>query len=206
MSRRERKKVEARQRLYKAAIHLFITKGYESTSVQEITDLADMAKATFFNYFPTKEHVLAAYHIEMTNAILNTLTARSISSPAQAVMDALSVFAEWAEKSVSIGRILLRIVFGSDVLASIDQENEKKFYLWFEGQIQNAVRIGEMDSALDVPLFTSLIVAVLSSTAQEWFLSEQSFDLKAALESRIGFLLKSVSIQQQLFGIIKRNK
>ena len=204
--RRDRKKEEARQRLYKAAIHLFITKGYESTSVQEITDLADMAKATFFNYFPTKEHVLAAFHNEMTESILKTLTSRSYSSPTQAVMSAMGVFADWAEKSVSIGRILLRVVFGSDVLANSDQENEKKFYQWFEDQIRSAVSTGEMDSALDISLFTSLILAVLSSTAQEWFITEQSFDLKPALEMRIAYLVKSASVQRQSFGVVKKNK
>ena len=59
------KKAEVRSRLYSTALHLFLERGYENTTVQEITDLADVAKATFFNYFPTKEHVLAAYHNEM---------------------------------------------------------------------------------------------------------------------------------------------
>jgi AcrR family transcriptional regulator len=205
-NRRKRKKEQAKERLYKAAIHLFVTKGYESTTIQEITDLADMSKATFFNYFPTKEHVLAEYHNEMTRSILETLQSSSYPAASQAILSAMNVFAQWAEKSVSIGRILLRVVFGSEILKNADQENEKRFNQWIEEQVENGVRNGEILPHLDVSLFTSLIIAVLSSTVQEWFMSEQEFDLRPTLEKRVAFLLKAATVQNQTFGIIQSNR
>ncbi len=57
-SRRERAKVDRRERLYEAAMVLFRTKGYEATTVAEISQLAGLAKGTFFNYFPTKDAIL----------------------------------------------------------------------------------------------------------------------------------------------------
>ena len=57
-SRRERKKQETRQRMLEAAWDLFRVRGYEETTVEEITGAADVAKGTFFNYFETKEAVL----------------------------------------------------------------------------------------------------------------------------------------------------
>ena len=57
-SRRERKKQETRQRMLEAAWNLFRERGYEETTVEEITEAADVAKGTFFNYFETKEAVL----------------------------------------------------------------------------------------------------------------------------------------------------
>ena len=59
VSRRERKKEETRRRIFKAAIKLFGDRGFEATTVDEITEKADVAKGTFFNYFPRKEAVLA---------------------------------------------------------------------------------------------------------------------------------------------------
>lgn len=58
VSRRERKKDETRTRIFKAAVRLFREKGFETTTVDEITERADVAKGTFFNYFPRKEAVL----------------------------------------------------------------------------------------------------------------------------------------------------
>jgi len=59
LSRRERKKDETRQRIFHEAIRLFREKGFEATTIEDITDSADVAKGTFFNYFPKKEAVLA---------------------------------------------------------------------------------------------------------------------------------------------------
>ena len=59
LGRRERKKEETKRRIYVAALELFHEKGFERTTVDEITERADVAKGTFFNYFPHKESVLA---------------------------------------------------------------------------------------------------------------------------------------------------
>jgi AcrR family transcriptional regulator len=74
LSRRERKKLETRQGLLEAAHHLFREKGYEATTVEEITERADVAKGTFFNYFPSKEALLgevAVWGIEKLRAVLD---------------------------------------------------------------------------------------------------------------------------------------
>jgi AcrR family transcriptional regulator len=60
-SRRERHRNETRERLFRAALQLFAERGYLETTVEDITDTADVGKGTFFNYFPTKEHVLATF-------------------------------------------------------------------------------------------------------------------------------------------------
>jgi AcrR family transcriptional regulator len=59
LGRRERKKEETKRRIYVAALELFHEKGFERTTVDEITERADVAKGTFFNYFPHKESVLS---------------------------------------------------------------------------------------------------------------------------------------------------
>src|SRR5499426_4828151 len=60
-SRRERRSAELRERLFRAALALFASKGYAETTVEDITEAADVGKGTFFNYFPSKEHILMAF-------------------------------------------------------------------------------------------------------------------------------------------------
>ena len=59
--RRERRKEEVRQRLFRAAVHLFGTRGFEATTVEDITRAADVGKGTFFNHFRTKEMLLSEW-------------------------------------------------------------------------------------------------------------------------------------------------
>lgn len=62
--RRERRRAEVRERLFQAALQLFADRGFLETTVEDITEAADVGKGTFFNYFPTKEHVLATFGAE----------------------------------------------------------------------------------------------------------------------------------------------
>lgn len=61
LGRRERKKREARRKIFKAAFELFREKGFEETTVDEIAERADVAKGTVFNYFPRKASFLEAW-------------------------------------------------------------------------------------------------------------------------------------------------
>lgn len=56
--RRERRRVETRERIFRAAMQLFAERGFFQTTTEDITEAADVGQGTFFNYFPTKHHVL----------------------------------------------------------------------------------------------------------------------------------------------------
>ena len=58
---RERNKADIRERLFRAAFEQFGARGFTATTVEDITAAADVAKGTFFNYFPTKEHLLTEF-------------------------------------------------------------------------------------------------------------------------------------------------
>ena len=51
----------ARQRILQAANELFYTQGYRATGVSEIIELADVAKATFYSHFASKEALCSEY-------------------------------------------------------------------------------------------------------------------------------------------------
>ena len=59
--RRQRRSAELRERLFRAALDLFAKKGFAETTVEDITNAADVGKGTFFNYFPSKDHILLAF-------------------------------------------------------------------------------------------------------------------------------------------------
>lgn len=68
---RERKKLKTRAAIQKEAMRLFLEKGYEATTIEEIADAAEISPSTFFNYFPSKEEVVFADELDplLVNAI-----------------------------------------------------------------------------------------------------------------------------------------
>jgi AcrR family transcriptional regulator len=55
LSRRERRKLEVRERILDAAVELFDEQGFAATKVADISERADVAHKTFFNHFPSKQ-------------------------------------------------------------------------------------------------------------------------------------------------------
>src|SRR5438045_84507 len=77
--RRQRRSAEIRERLFRAALQLFAQKGFLETTVEDITEAADVGKGTFFNYFPSKDHILLAFgEMQLGKRQKNVVLAREI--------------------------------------------------------------------------------------------------------------------------------
>lgn len=63
----------SREILEEAACELFLEKGYEATSVADITQRAGVSRATFFNYIPTKSDLLWASVDDAIDALATAL-------------------------------------------------------------------------------------------------------------------------------------
>ncbi|KQO63449.1 hypothetical protein ASF23_04115 [Curtobacterium sp. Leaf261] len=58
MGRRERKKLEMRQRLTDVAAQLFMDRGYDAVAMSDVARVAGVADQTVYNYFPTKPNLV----------------------------------------------------------------------------------------------------------------------------------------------------
>src|SRR5256886_6556893 len=59
--RRQRRSSDIRERLFRASLDLFAQKGFAEPTVEDITEAADVGKGTFYNYSPSKDHILLAF-------------------------------------------------------------------------------------------------------------------------------------------------
>jgi|SRR5215472_10883527 len=81
-ARRQRRSAEIRERLFRSALALFGTKGFAETTVEDITEAADVGKGTFFNYFPSKDHILLAFGEMQLGKLEDAIeTARKTNEP-----------------------------------------------------------------------------------------------------------------------------
>lgn len=81
VGRRERKKRRTREALVEAALDLFMAKGFEATTVEEIADAVDVSSRTFFRYFSSKEEVALTLQTEQFEMLLAALAARPADEP-----------------------------------------------------------------------------------------------------------------------------
>ena len=72
-SRSGRPRASSREVLSEAACELFLEKGYEATSVSDITRRAGVSRSSFFNYFSAKSDVLWSGFDERVDAAVADL-------------------------------------------------------------------------------------------------------------------------------------
>lgn len=76
-SRAGRPKASSRETLAEAACELFLERGYDATSVADITQRAGVSRSSFFNYFSSKSDVLWSGLDERIEAAIEDIVAVS---------------------------------------------------------------------------------------------------------------------------------
>lgn len=98
LGRRERKKQETRDALESTAWRLFQRKGYDETTVEDITEAVDVSTRTFFRYFDSKEAVLFGDWRSGLEQVSELISARPPEEPP------LTVLFEVSQRLVQLGR------------------------------------------------------------------------------------------------------
>jgi AcrR family transcriptional regulator len=73
---RERKRQQTRERLTRAAMALFLDRGFEATTLDDIAAAAEISRRSFFHYFASKEDVVFAWQEDSTAALVAAVASR----------------------------------------------------------------------------------------------------------------------------------
>lgn len=138
IGRRERKKRQTREALERAALHLFREKGYDHTTIRDITEEVDVSQRTFFRYFPSKEAVLFGNWDESLELLRRLILERPGEEP---------VF-------VTLYQAALK-------LAEADRENEE-WLVMVKELAERSRRIGEFERNVIYPGFERVVAEALA--------------------------------------------
>ena len=158
--RRERRRAETQQRILTAALHLFATNGYLETTVEQITEAADIGKGTFFNYFSTKDALLMAIFEKVGEQFAQL---RASVPGTQDVRAALTEFAHNLLRMVVRAPRIVRSFFG---LALTDPLVGERFQSVFMQARQTVVAMLEHGQKIG-QVRTDIPAAVLGRTLQQ---------------------------------------
>lgn len=78
---RERKKLRTRQALADTALRLFLDKGFQETTLDELVNAVEVSKRTFFRMYGSKEDVAMAAELELWDAYVAEVEARELHGP-----------------------------------------------------------------------------------------------------------------------------
>src|ERR1700738_3756980 len=122
--RRQRRSSQIRERLFRAALDLFAQHGFADTTVEDVTNAADVGKGTFFNYFPSKDHLLIAFSDMQLSKLQTTVEQmRDRPEPMRSFFRSMTLrMTEEPARAPDVVRAILQAHLSSSSVRSVMQE------------------------------------------------------------------------------------
>lgn len=191
--RRERKKRELRSRIYQTAQALFLSQGFEATTVEQIAAAADIAPATFFNHFQSKHALLG----EMTTEVfdhLQSLIRQHLLRPGSA-QERIATFADAAARDVHAARGVARDLV-LELVRTRGRPDETPPYLArvfapFAKTLREGQLSGEVRDDLDAAFLAEMVLGALNATVINW-MNDPDYPLEQRLRQAAAFIGEAI--------------
>jgi AcrR family transcriptional regulator len=122
---RERKRQQTRERLTRVAMALFLDRGFEATTLDDIAAAADVSRRSFFHYFSSKEDVVFAWQEDSITALIAAIAARPANeSMLAAAENAISAMVRQLEPGEALA--MARLKRDNPALQARDQVKYEK--------------------------------------------------------------------------------
>ncbi|GAA3759380.1 TetR family transcriptional regulator [Plantactinospora mayteni] len=187
-----------RDRLARAAFELFADQGYESTTIDDITAAAGVARRTFFRHFPSKDDVIFPDHDSVLDRVRWYLGASANAEPVFAVAEATRLIFESfiATPQQTIARYRLTRE------AAALRDREIASVARYERVLSDYLRSRLPDTsaaALAAHVAAASFVAAHNQVLREWLRSGGTEDPRPALEAAVA------TVSELITPLITRN-
>jgi len=192
-SRRERRRLEIRERIVETAFLLFETQGYEATTVTEIAKRADIAYGTLFQHFPSKLDLLR----EVSGRALGRLfeNVEEVNKrPGSFAERLVMLFDATAENAESMGpqtRELLSSMLALSIPETADAD-DRRIRLLFRRFLDDGLAASEVRDDEEIDTLLEVMVGTWYSLFLSWVRID-GYPLRIRAAAVSGFLAKTLS-------------
>jgi AcrR family transcriptional regulator len=191
--RRERKKRELRDRIYQRARELFLANGVGATTVEQIAAAADVAPATFFNHFQSKDRLLR----EMTGEVferLQDLIDTQLRRPG-ATLARIARFVDQATSEIEAAQGLAHDVL-LELIRSGGRPGELVPYLPrvhgpFTEILRQGQERGDVRGDLDAAFLAEMVVGALNAALVNW-MNDARYPVVQRLRQAVVFIGEAI--------------
>ena len=182
MNRFEIRRKRTEEMLVKAALSLFVRKGYHGTSVQEITQVAGVTKGALYGHFQSKGELLLRVIKEFDIRFIDEMmrTCRDVPGGALAKLHAIVTFnSAFAAQNPDLCVFLTFLT--TELKTDVEFEKAlKSVYGKYQDFIKEIVlqgqREGGFDPALDPDLTALTFMGLHDGILHQWVLHKEEID------------------------------
>jgi len=192
--RMERKKKESRQKIIKVAMELFERQGFDNTTMEQISEGADIARKTLYNYFPVKEAIADEYvrgiSRELAQETFESL--QDLPDTRARLLAALNNAYAWVEMNSEITRTVMLYRFEHNYQAGEKPEKTGTQAVMAE-IIRQGQQAGEIKRDISVELMVMYIDLLRGTMAWEWVNDTSGYELRDKIAKLVDMVLYGIS-------------
>lgn len=176
-----RRKRETHDRIFHAALDLFVDRGLDETTVAEIARTADIGKGTFFTYYPTKECVFADVNRQIVSAMeksLDRATAAGKSLEPRIYAFFMPAI-RWHAANPVLSRHMLAAFLRDANFMRADCDSRERLQYRLGRELATAREIGDISRTIDVPTAATAISGAYFGSLGVWHVAEMKTSLAA---------------------------
>jgi AcrR family transcriptional regulator len=201
LGRRERRKERTRKQIFRAAMRLFGQKGIFATTVEEITEAADVGKGTFFNYFPSKEAILSALAEHQLGVINKAVEcAQTAESVRPVLKEMCKELSSVPGRSQILVRSLLGMVLSNRLMFELFQKVLSKGRARLALIVERGQNLGEIRRDIPASVIARCLQQAAFGTNFVWALSSPS-DLMEWHERSMDLLWRGIATQPERVSV-----
>lgn len=196
LNRIELRKIEFRDKIADAALRLFEKHGVADTSVVSIAAEADVARKTFFNHFPSKDHLLQYLINSFSDHAYEVFreTFKRSPDPKQRIEFCFSRIAQsLAPLNPNFKELVNCYLITGESSTNLRESQKQQFSAVVHDILQDANAQGRLRSGYSVDGLTEIVVGLCVATLLSWSL-EADYPLVEKMNQTIQFANKSVFI------------
>lgn len=183
-----------RERILDAALDVIARKGYSSAGVQEIVDLSETSKGSFYFHFPSKEKMAMALVERMSDKLVAKVrdSVRNQPTPLHRVSASIETLISIFARKRNVAQVLLLNIMGNG--KATDKKFlpiRERFSRMIQEELDAAVQTGQIQP-IDTVLVSRMWVGGLQEVIMHWLLTGQPGSLTAVIPPLRRILLQSV--------------
>lgn len=191
MSLRDKKKIETKNNIFEVAGRLFKEKGYESTTVDEITREAGIGKGTFFNYFPTKEALLMDF-VQQKEELVYDLVLKEMkknTSVREKIKNVLVLVAKSNERDKELTK---QFVFEHMRRYGYDERKSTGLNILICDLLEKGIGTKEVKKSTDIKKAAGNITGVYFASLLEWLWSQSDYSFSEDISKKIDMIFDGI--------------
>ncbi len=176
------------------AMKLFMAKGFDATSTNDICVAAKLTKPSLYHYFESKNHLLFSVHMKAINEILHPYMKEvtAIEEPRKRLKAMIKGYSEQICSHPELRFILYGSLLIKDKYFKEIRDEWKKFYLLLRDTIAELQSQGKINNKLR-PSWAALHMLGIMTWMTYWFDYKTKDQIGAIVDATLEMILHGVS-------------